>query len=78
VNAGRRDLMQRASRERLGAWMRSSRTGLERLRAGVPRDWIAGDKSGTGSGGAVNDVALFSPPGGDPILVTCYLSGSRR
>lgn len=67
-----------ASRAQLLAWMESSRTGLARLRAGLPAGWRAGDKTGTGTRGAVNDVAIVFPPGRAPWLVTVYLSGSTR
>ncbi|MBX3226237.1 MAG: class A beta-lactamase [Labilithrix sp.] len=64
------------SRERLLGWLRASTTGKDRLRAGFPADWsaAAGDKTGTGPRGATNDVAIVSPPGRAPILVTAYLS----
>ncbi|HET7793457.1 MAG TPA: class A beta-lactamase [Rhizobacter sp.] len=63
-------------RELLAHWLIESRTGLERLRAGLPTGWRAGDKTGTGERGAVNDVAIVWPPGRAPWVVACYLSGS--
>lgn len=67
-----------SARERLIDWMRNCRTGRARLRAGIPSGWRAGDKTGTGARGAVNDLAIFWPPGRQPILVTCYLTDSAR
>lgn len=66
------------SRKKLLDWMRDCRTGLQRLRAGVPASWSAGDKTGTGARGAVNDLAIFWPPHRRPILVACYQSDSNR
>ena len=66
------------SRRKLLDWMRDCRTGRERLRAGVPAGWSAGDKTGTGERGAVNDLAIFRPPNRRPILVACYQSDSNR
>lgn len=63
-------------RERLERWCIESRTGLARLRAGVPSHWRMGDKTGSGAHGAVNDVAIVWPPGRAPWVVACYLSGS--
>lgn len=60
------------SRARLVGWMESSVTGRERLRAGLPGGWRAGDKTGSGMNGAINDVAIAWPPGGGPILIACY------
>jgi beta-lactamase class A len=65
-----------ASRELLMGWMIDCETGKQRLRGGLPRDWRVGDKTGTGSRGAVNDVAIVWPPGRGAILVAAYLSDS--
>lgn len=64
------------SRAQLIAWMSKSQTGLRRLRAGLPRTWSAGDKTGTGSNGAVNDVMIAWPPGRQPVMAAVYLSGA--
>jgi beta-lactamase class A len=60
-------------RDRLIGWMAASTTGLGRLRAGLPSDWRAGDKTGTGANGAANDIAIAWPPSRPPILISCYL-----
>ena len=60
-----------ASRARLEGWMVACDTGLGRLRAGIPRDWTAGDKTGT-AGDNAGDVALLRPPGRAPIVVASY------
>ncbi|MEE7485230.1 class A beta-lactamase [Methylobacterium oryzae] len=65
-----------ASRGRLEAWMIACETGRKRLRAGLPPDWIAGDKTGSGDNGSVNDVAILRPPGHAPILVAVYVTAS--
>ncbi|MBX3196582.1 MAG: class A beta-lactamase [Labilithrix sp.] len=70
------DALSAASRERLLGWMRTSDTGRDRLRAGLPAGWSAGDKTGTGQRGSVNDVAIAWPPGRAPVLVAAYLSDS--
>jgi beta-lactamase class A len=66
------------SRERLLGWLRDCRTGRERLRAQLPPGWSAGDKTGTGDRGANNDLAIFWPPAGAPLLVACYLTDSQQ
>jgi beta-lactamase class A len=66
-----------ASRRLLLGWLRNCQTGLERLRAGVPATWTAGDKTGTGERGAVNDVAILWPPRRPPVLIAAYFDGSR-
>lgn len=62
------------SRHRLTVWMEASDTGLARLRAGLPGGWRAGDKTGTGGHGSVNDVAILWPPGRAPWLVCLFMT----
>ena len=71
------DVLSRAGRDTLIGWMVASTTGLARLRAGLPKDWKVGDKTGTGTRAAINDVAIAWPPGRKPIVIAAYLSGSR-
>lgn len=73
------DGLTRSSQARLWADMQASKTGLKRLRAGVPdAGWRVIDKTGTGYRGAVNDVALVFPPDGrSPWVVVALQSDSR-
>jgi beta-lactamase class A len=59
---------------RLVGWLLASRTGDARLRAGLPRGWRVGDKTGSGGNGTTNDVAIVWPPGRSPIYVSAYLT----
>jgi len=68
------DVLARSTRDRLVGWLKANETGLDRIRAGVPAGWVVGDKTGTGSEGAVNDVAIIHAPGRAPILVAAYMS----
>jgi len=67
------DVLTPTSRSRLVSAMERCSTGLNRLRAGLPADWRAGDKTGTGARGAANDVAFAIPPGRPPILIASYI-----
>jgi beta-lactamase class A len=71
------DVITVRSRALLIDWMMQSRTGLERVRAGIPKSWQVGDKTGTGLSGAVNDLALAWPPERRPILIAVYMSESK-
>jgi beta-lactamase class A len=70
------DALSPESRNRLTRWLIDTKTGLARLRGGLPTDWVAGDKTGTGVNGAANDVAIVWPPDRKPILIAAYLSDS--
>ncbi|HAH11781.1 MAG TPA: class A beta-lactamase [Alphaproteobacteria bacterium] len=71
------DVLKPASREMLIDWMIRTQTGLKRLRAGFPKQWRAGDKTGTmngvkGVGNKVNDVAIVWPPRRAPVIVAAF------
>ena len=76
------DLLTTASREQLIEWMIATKTGNKRIRAGLPKGWRAGDKTGTASAATmtdkVNDVAVAWPPGKAPIVVAAYYDSARR
>lgn len=63
------------SRAQLRAWILANQTGARSLRAGVPRAWREGDKTGSGDHGTVNDVAIFWPPQRAPVVVAAYATG---
>jgi beta-lactamase class A len=46
------------------------------IRAGVPPNWIIGDKTGRGANGATNDIAIMRPPNRTPVLLAIYSVGS--
>lgn len=66
-------------REQLLDWMKANTTGNSRIRAGVPKDWIVGDKTGTGGAyGVTNDIAILWPPGAPPVIVAIYFSTKNK
>lgn len=70
-------LLADASRAQLTQWMVDTKTGLKRLRAGLPSDWKAGDKTGTamdGKLGKYNDVAVAWPKDRAPIVIAAYFN----
>ena len=60
------------SRAQLAGWLVDSQTGDARLRAGVPKGWRVGDKTGSGAHNVTNDVAIIWPPGRPALIVTAY------
>lgn len=65
-------LLPEAQRLKLQDWLRGNTTGDTRIRAGVPGDWVVGDKTGTGSYGTANDIAVLWPPQRKPIVLTIF------
>ncbi len=76
------DALTAESRARLGDWLVATTTGMKRLRAGLPAEWRAGDKTGTGLAAVmtdkVNDVAVTWPPGRAPLVIAAFYDSSRR
>lgn len=66
------DTLSPASTDLLRQWMIATTTGKARLRAGLPGDWIVGDKTGTGIAADMankhNDVAVVWS-GDRPVLI---------
>ena len=60
------------SRTLLKQWLLTNTTGAKRIRGGVPKSWPVGDKTGTGSYGITNDVAVIYPPKAKPIYLSIY------
>jgi beta-lactamase class A len=71
-----RPVLSAASAQRVLAWLRACATGRTRIRAGVPRSWPVGDKTGTTETSA-NDVAILFPPSHPPIVIATYLTGTQ-
>lgn len=75
------NVLRRESRERLVGWMQDTKTGVRRLRAGLPADWRTGNKTGTGrtegTTNKCNDVAITFPPGKSPIIIASYFDSGE-
>jgi beta-lactamase class A len=70
------DVLSPSSRRQLEDWLQWNKTGATMIRAGLPTDWIIGDKTGRGADGATNDIAIMRPPDRAPVLLAIYSVGS--
>lgn len=82
------DILSENSRDCLRGWMAATKSGLNRIRAGIPASWHGLDKTGTGMrpgiGNKTNDLAVLVPSGGrSPLIVIgyfenpCFYKGTR-
>ncbi len=66
----------------LRQWMVDTRTGLARVRAGLPPEWLAGDKTGTslapGMGSVYVDIGFVEPPGRAPITFATFFRAAGQ
>lgn len=64
----------------LRTWLEETKTGARRLRAGLPKAWPVGNKTGTGIAPSMankyNDVAVVWPADRPPFIITAYLEAA--
>jgi len=73
------NVLASSQREMLITWLKNNVTGDSRIRAGVPKGWVVGDKTGSGFHyGTTNDIAVIWPPKCAPIIVTIFYSGNKK
>ena len=63
------------SREQLTGWMLGCKTGDNRLRAGLPKDWRVGDKTGNNGKDVFGDIAVTWSTRGEPVVICAYTRG---
>ena len=63
------------SRQRLTGWMLNCKTGDNRLRAGLPKDWKVADKTGYSGKDAAGDIAVVWSRPDRPVLISAYVQG---
>ncbi|HJO92422.1 MAG TPA: class A beta-lactamase [Victivallales bacterium] len=66
------NLFEGRQKELLISWLKGNTTGDKKIRAGVPKGWIVGDKTGGGSYGVNNDIGVVWPPDGKPIIIVLF------
>lgn len=70
--------LDKKQQAQLQEWLKANTTGDKRIRAGVPKGWTVGDKTGTGSYGTTNDVAVIWPPQAKPIVLVVYFTQNKK
>ncbi|VDG97190.1 Beta-lactamase precursor [Lysinibacillus sphaericus] len=63
------DFLTDDKRELLINWMTGNESGDPLIRAGAPEEWVVVDKSGAGTYGTRNDIAIVWPPNKEPIVI---------
>lgn len=72
------DALTLPQREQFVTWLKGNTTGSKRMLAGVPKGWIVGDKTGTGSYGTTNDIGVIWPMAGAPIVAAIYFTQNEK
>jgi beta-lactamase class A len=66
------DALRHGSRAQLVRWLDANTTGASLIRAGLPSSWTEGDRSGGGTSGQTNDIAVATPPTRSPLVIAVY------
>jgi beta-lactamase class A len=69
------DALTPASRDRLTGWLVDCKTGANRLRAGLPKHWKVGDKTGNNGSDASGDIAVAWPKPNAPVVIAAHTRG---
>jgi beta-lactamase class A len=68
------NVLPSASRDQLTLWMEASLTGLDRLRAKLPKSRRIADKTGSNGEHTTNDIAVLWPPEKPPVIIAAYIT----
>jgi beta-lactamase class A len=69
------NVLSEKSRTRFTEWLIGCQTGGNRLRAGLPKDWVTGDKTGHNDKDAAADIAISWPNPATPVVICAYTRG---
>jgi len=68
-------VLSEPSRTTFTEWLIGCQTGANRLRAGLPKSWVIGDKTGSNAKDAAGDIAVVWPKPNTPIVICAYTRG---
>lgn len=68
------DALAVPQRQQLLEWLKGNTTGAASIKAGLPENWIVGDKTGSGDYGTTNDIAVIWPPGKSPLILVTFFT----
>ncbi|MCB0739198.1 MAG: class A beta-lactamase, partial [Bacteroidetes bacterium] len=72
------DVLAPYQRRLFRTWLIENKTGNKRIRAGVPKGWVVGDKTGTCAYGTTNDIGVVWGPSGQKIVLAIYFTQLKK
>lgn len=72
------DALAVPQRTQLVDWLKGNTTGGQSIRAGLPKNWVVGDKTGGGDYGTTNDIAVIWPEGRAPLILVTYFTQPQQ
>lgn len=72
------DALGQSQRQQLVTWLKGNTTGDHSIKAGLPKHWIVGDKTGSGDYGTTNDIAVIWPKNHAPLILVAYFTQQEQ
>ncbi|MBG3013028.1 class A beta-lactamase [Proteus faecis] len=72
------DALGLSQRQQLVTWLKGNTTGDHSIKAGLPKHWIVGDKTGSGDYGTTNDIAVIWPENHAPLILVVYFTQQEK
>lgn len=59
-------------------WMLNNTTGFNRIRAGVPEQWLVADRTGSSNNfGITNAIGIIWPPNSEPLIISIFFASKN-
>ncbi|HEJ9626829.1 class A beta-lactamase [Proteus terrae] len=72
------DALGQSQRQQLVTWLKGNTTGDNSIKAGLPKHWVVGDKTGSGDYGTTNDIAVIWPENHAPLILVVYFTQQEQ
>lgn len=72
------DALGQYQRNQLITWLKGNTTGDNSIKAGLPKQWIVGDKTGSGDYGTTNDIAVIWRENQAPLILVIYFTQQEQ
>lgn len=73
------NVLDRPQKDLFTSYLINTKTGSKRIRSNIPKNWIVGNKTGTGGAyGSTNDIAVIWPQNHSPIFIAIYYTSNNK
>lgn len=72
------DALGQSQRQQLVTWLKGNTTGDHSIKAGLPKHWVVGNKTGSGDYGTTNDIAVIWPENHAPLILVVYFTQQEQ
>lgn len=74
-----KNVLDRPQKDLFTSYLINTKTGSKRIRSNIPKNWIVGNKTGTGGAyGSTNDIAVIWPQNHSPLFIAIYYTSNNK